>query len=268
MAYDGNKAVNGNGLLYFWTQVKSWATGLFQPKSLGSSAASKAMVTDSSGNISTSSVTATELGYVSGVTSSIQTQLGDKQGKMTVGTGSAGAVTTLSAGTNISITISSSTATIASTYSYTLPDATDSVKGGVIVGSNINVSSGTISVSDAGTSTKGVMKLYTGTGTATDGTMTQSAITSAISAAAAGAVTFKGTVNTNTDISGLTSWTAGWYWVVETAGTYVGQACEAGDMIYCIATATTYDADNFSVVQNNITFLDNTEIQAIIDAVS
>ena len=40
--------------------------------------ASRVVVTDASGNIDTSSVTATELGYVSGVTSSIQTQLNSK----------------------------------------------------------------------------------------------------------------------------------------------------------------------------------------------
>lgn len=37
--------------------------------------ASKAMVSDSSGNVSTSSVTGTELGYLAGVTSAIQTQM-------------------------------------------------------------------------------------------------------------------------------------------------------------------------------------------------
>ena len=42
---------------------------------------------------------------------------------------------------------------------YVLPDATASVKGGVKIGSNINVSSATISVSDASTTTKGVVKL-------------------------------------------------------------------------------------------------------------
>jgi hypothetical protein len=41
--------------------------------------ASRALVSDGSGVISASSVTSTELGYVSGVTSSIQTQLGNKQ---------------------------------------------------------------------------------------------------------------------------------------------------------------------------------------------
>ena len=40
--------------------------------------ASRVVVTDASGNIDTSSVNSTELGYVSGVTSSIQTQLNSK----------------------------------------------------------------------------------------------------------------------------------------------------------------------------------------------
>ena len=40
--------------------------------------ASRVVVTDASGNIDTASVTSTELGYVSGVTSSIQTQLNNK----------------------------------------------------------------------------------------------------------------------------------------------------------------------------------------------
>lgn len=40
--------------------------------------ASRVVVTDASGNIDTSSVTGTELGYLSGVTSSIQTQLNSK----------------------------------------------------------------------------------------------------------------------------------------------------------------------------------------------
>ena len=62
---------------------------------------------------------------------------------------------TLTAGTNISI----SSGTISCTYSYSLPTATASVLGGVKVGSNISVSSGTISVADATTSTKGVVTL-------------------------------------------------------------------------------------------------------------
>lgn len=53
--------------------------------------------------------------------------------------------TEYTAGTNISI----SGTTINCTYSYSLPIATSSVLGGVKIGSNITVSSGTISLSKA-----------------------------------------------------------------------------------------------------------------------
>jgi hypothetical protein len=62
---------------------------------------------------------------------------------------------TLTAGTNISI----SSGTISCTYSYSLPTASSSVLGGVKIGSNITVSSGVISVADATTTTKGVVML-------------------------------------------------------------------------------------------------------------
>ena len=60
-----------------------------------------ALVSDSNGKVAVSSVTATELGYVSGVTSAIQTQLGNKVDKVTstyriYGTTSSGAQTTYS----------------------------------------------------------------------------------------------------------------------------------------------------------------------------
>ena len=91
-------------------------------------------------------------------------------------------------------------ATNANNYTYTLPSATSSVLGGVKIGSNITVSSGTISLTKSnvttalgytppttnttystGTaSTAGLTKLYTGTGTATDGTMTQAALKTAL----------------------------------------------------------------------------------------
>ena len=45
--------------------------------------ASKALVSNSSGKVAASSVTATELGYLSGVTSAIQTQINGKQAKAT-----------------------------------------------------------------------------------------------------------------------------------------------------------------------------------------
>lgn len=66
--------------------------------------ASRALVSDGSGLISASTVTATELGYLSGVTSAIQTQLDAKTGYV---------------GTPVNLT--GQTAAIAATTAYTLP---------------------------------------------------------------------------------------------------------------------------------------------------
>lgn len=49
--------------------------------------ASRAVVTDVSGFLASATTTATEIGYVNGVTSAIQTQLNAKQGTITFGTG-------------------------------------------------------------------------------------------------------------------------------------------------------------------------------------
>src|ERR1019366_7769071 len=58
---------------------------------------SRAIVTDGSGNLTASTTTATELGYVSGVTSAIQTQLGTKFD--TAGTGLSQSGTTINIST-------------------------------------------------------------------------------------------------------------------------------------------------------------------------
>lgn len=118
---------------------------------------------------------------------------------------------------------------------------------------------------------------FTGTPTvptATAGTSTTQAastafVTNAIAAAQTGAATFKGTVNANTDISNLTDYKNGWYWVVATAGTYVGETCEIGDFIFCVSDRDgAYLASDFSVVQNNIdlTAITNAEIDTIVAA--
>lgn len=61
--------------------------------------------------------------------------------------GSTAKTLTIKAGSNITVTgDTSGNITIANNYSYSLPTATSSVKGGVIVGSNISVSAGTISL--------------------------------------------------------------------------------------------------------------------------
>jgi len=95
---------------------------------------------------------------------------------------------------------------------------------------------------------------------------TSAAVASAISAAQVGAAMFQGTVNTPTDISGLTAYKKGYYWVVATAGTYAENVCEVGDMIFAIADRgnSTQNSD-FSVVQSNLELaaITNAEIDTI-----
>lgn len=112
--------------------------------------ASRVLISDSNGKIAaSSSVTTTELGYLDGVTSSIQNQLDNKLGttelKVSV-TGTGNAITTGS--------YDSSTKTItldkgATFNNYSLPVATSSALGGVKSGGDITIASdGTVSVND------------------------------------------------------------------------------------------------------------------------
>lgn len=78
-------------------------------------------------------------------------------------------------------------------------------------------------------------------------------VKAAVDAAKVGAATFQGTVNAATDISGLTNYKSGYYWIVATAGEYAGETCEVGDMIFCKSDyASSYKASDFSVVQSNL----------------
>jgi len=63
---------------------------------------------------------------------------------------------------------------------YVLPNATSTVKGGVVVGTNIDVASGTISVKDGSTAQKGVVQLSSST---SDTSTTKAATPSAVKAA-------------------------------------------------------------------------------------
>ena len=153
--YDGNKGVNGNGLLYFIGKVKTWIDTYFLKKNLGSSKASKVVVTDSSGNVDVSTISSTELGYLNGLNQNIVTALNAKayqqdfldlregfqtfvnttapatdQKKMTIGGGTEGAVTTVRANGNFIITISQDGKTAA----FSVPEADSSTKGVVAVG--------------------------------------------------------------------------------------------------------------------------------------
>lgn len=103
-------------------------------------------------------------------------------------------------------------------------------------------------------------------GTNTTQIATTAFVITAINNASVGAATFKGVISSGSAISSLTDYKAGWYWIVDTAGTYVGQKCEPGDFIYCIKNyGGTYKASDFSVVQTNldIAAITNAEIDVI-----
>lgn len=81
-APQGKQVLNLTGLSYLWAKVKAWATGAFAALSHTHPAsqvtgltASRALVSDSSGHPAASAVTATELGYLDGVTSGVQGQI-------------------------------------------------------------------------------------------------------------------------------------------------------------------------------------------------
>ena len=81
-APQGKQVLNLTGLSYLWAKVKAWATGAFAALSHTHPAsqvtgltASRALVSDSSGRPAASAVTATELGYLDGVTSGVQGQI-------------------------------------------------------------------------------------------------------------------------------------------------------------------------------------------------
>ena len=71
--------------------------------------------------------------------------------------------------------------------------------------------------------------------------------------AANDAMIFKGVVNAAGDVA-ATGYGAGWTYKVGAAGTYVGQKCEVGDLIVCVADYAADGASNadWTVVQTNI----------------
>ena len=131
---------------------------------------------------------------------------------------------------------------------YSLPAATNSVRGGVIIGDNITNTSGTISISQAnvtgalgyvpadkstGTPTAlGLSKLYTGTGSAVDGSMTQAAITTQLNTKANSAnPTFTGTPKAPTAAAGTNSTQLATTEFVQAAKTFYTEAYAAGSFL-------------------------------------
>ena len=100
-------------------------------------------------------------------------------------------------------------------------------------------------------------------GTNTTQIATTAFVTSAVQTAITGAAAFQGTAPTS---FAPTNYKKGYYWVVGTAGTYAGQTCEPGDMIFAIKDyGTAYAASDFNVIQTNldITSITNAEIDTI-----
>lgn len=99
-----------------------------------------------------------------------------------------------------------------------------------------------------------------------------------VDSAVTSAETFKGTLASEADLKAYGNFKAGWYWRVNlpsgtSTASIAGQTVESGDMIYCIVThnhtaGSALTNANFSAVNTNITFLTDTEIQAIVNAAS
>lgn len=99
-----------------------------------------------------------------------------------------------------------------------------------------------------------------------DNVPTVTAVKNYVASSATGAVAFQGTAPTT---FAPTNYKAGYYWVVGTAGTYCGETCEAGDMIFATADySSAYSASDFDVIQTNldITSISNAEIDTIVAA--
>lgn len=99
-------------------------------------------------------------------------------------------------------------------------------------------------------------------GTNTAQIATTAFVTSAVGAASAGALIYKGTVNAESTITGA-SYKKGWYYVVSAAGTYVGKVCEVGDMLIAKQDKTSTPANDWDAVQSNIEVLSNSEIDTL-----
>lgn len=113
---------------------------------------------------------------------------------------------------------------------------------------------------------------FTGTPTAPTATVgTNSAqvatcafVNTSLANALTGAAKYQGGM-TAASYGKLTTYKAGWYWIVTEAGTIAGEACEVGDMVFCNTDSTTGAKSNahFDIVQNNIEAIPLSVINAL-----
>lgn len=83
----------------------------------------------------------------------------------------------------------------------------------------------------------------------------------------AGALVYKGTVSAGSELLN-TALKKGWYYIVDTAGSYAGVTCEPGDMII-VNTAGTYTTASalaavVDIIQTNIDTISNSDIDTIV----
>ena len=110
------------------------------------------------------------------------------------------------------------------------------------------------------------------TGSTSANLPTTAAVASFVASQVTGAAAFQGSIGADTSTADYTqttleasSYVKGWYWVVNAAGTYVGKACGVGDMLYATKDkGSAYSADDFTVVQNEMDSITNSEIDTIL----
>ncbi len=143
------------------------------------------------------------------------------------------------------------------------------ISDGSISSGNSNFVTGDTVYNTTSTLAKKASPTFTGTpkaptaatGTNTTQIATTEFVNNSIAAAQTGRAAFQGAVDDNGTIQNA-SYAKGYHWIVQTAGTYVGQTCEVGDMIYCIADkSSTYKASDFTVIQNNLDITTITDAQ-------
>ena len=267
-----NKYLDYNGLLYFWQKIKTiFVTDVTYSSSTKKIQKTKAGTTS---DVVTLSTVATSGSYddlsnkptiPSGVEKSTTTPLMD-------GTASIGSEVKFAAGDHVHPSDTSKVDKVAgkglSTNDFTNADKTklDGIEDGAEVNVNAdwNASSGDAQILNKPTlgaaASKGVVTTISSDSTDLP---TVTAVKNYIASAITGAASFQGTAPTT---FAPTNYKAGYFWVVGTAGTYAGQVCEPGDMIFATADGTTYSASDFDVVQTNldITSITNAEIDTIV----
>lgn len=161
---------------------------------------------------------------------------------------------------------------VATTSADGLMSSTDKTKlNGIATGAEVNVnadwdaSSGDAQILNKPTlGTAAPKDIVTSISSDSTNLPTVTAVKQYVESAVTGAAAFQGTAPTS---FAPTGYKKGHYWVVGAAGTYVGQVCEAGDMIFAIADySLSYKASDFDVVQTNldITSITNAEIDTIV----